>query len=49
VINENEADRKKYLEDGKQGRLQCVACGRFVTFQFYFLLSSSSSSSFSCE
>eukprot|EP00258_Populus_trichocarpa_P009343 XP_002315768.3 uncharacterized protein LOC7474208 [Populus trichocarpa] len=28
VINENEADRKKYLEDGKQGRLQCVACGR---------------------
>ncbi|KAG6757469.1 hypothetical protein POTOM_037781 [Populus tomentosa] len=32
VINENEADRKKYLEDGKQGRLQCVACGRkFLT------------------
>ncbi|CAK7327053.1 unnamed protein product [Dovyalis caffra] len=28
AINENEADRKKYLEDGKQGRLQCVACGR---------------------
>ncbi|KAJ6981739.1 hypothetical protein NC653_024979 [Populus alba x Populus x berolinensis] len=28
VINENESDRKKYLEDGKQGRLQCVACGR---------------------
>ncbi|KAJ6771595.1 RNA RECOGNITION MOTIF XS DOMAIN PROTEIN [Salix koriyanagi] len=28
VINENEADRKKYLEDRKQGRLQCVACGR---------------------
>ncbi|KAB5545004.1 hypothetical protein DKX38_013116 [Salix brachista] len=26
VINENEADRKKYLEDGKQGRLRCVAC-----------------------
>ncbi|KAL9401504.1 hypothetical protein Peur_005353 [Populus x canadensis] len=28
VINENETDRKKYLEDGKQGRLRCVACGR---------------------
>ena len=40
VINENEADRKKYLEDRKQGRLQCVACGRFVTFRFYFLLCS---------
>uniref|UniRef100_A0A6N2NHX4 XS domain-containing protein n=1 Tax=Salix viminalis TaxID=40686 RepID=A0A6N2NHX4_SALVM len=30
VINENEADRKKYLEDGKQGRLRCVACVRIV-------------------
>ncbi|KAJ6981733.1 hypothetical protein NC653_024974 [Populus alba x Populus x berolinensis] len=28
VINENESDRKKYLEDWKQWRLQCVACGR---------------------
>ncbi|KAI5580197.1 hypothetical protein BDE02_08G139000 [Populus trichocarpa] len=28
VINENETDRKKYLEDGKQGRLRCMACGR---------------------
>ncbi|OAY55765.1 uncharacterized protein LOC110611995 [Manihot esculenta] len=28
VINETEAERKRYLDDGKQGRLQCVACGR---------------------
>ncbi|KAJ6726014.1 RNA RECOGNITION MOTIF XS DOMAIN PROTEIN [Salix purpurea] len=28
VINENEADRKKYLEDGKRGGLRCVACVR---------------------
>ncbi|KDP40174.1 hypothetical protein JCGZ_02172 [Jatropha curcas] len=28
VINETEAERKRYLEDGKQGRLHCVACGR---------------------
>lgn len=32
VINETEAERKRYLDDGKQGRLQCVACGRFATF-----------------
>ncbi|KAB5537831.1 hypothetical protein DKX38_015364 [Salix brachista] len=32
VINENEADRKKYLEDRKQGRLQCVACGSYRMF-----------------
>lgn len=31
VINENEADKKKYLEDGNQGRLHCVACGRLAT------------------
>ncbi|KAF2284203.1 hypothetical protein GH714_019889 [Hevea brasiliensis] len=28
VINETEAERNRYLEDGKQGRLQCLACGR---------------------
>ncbi|KAJ8747459.1 hypothetical protein K2173_008756 [Erythroxylum novogranatense] len=28
VINENEAERKRYLEDGKQGRLRCLVCNR---------------------
>ncbi|XP_065863302.1 uncharacterized protein [Euphorbia lathyris] len=28
LINETEAERKRYLEDVKQGRLQCLACGR---------------------
>ncbi|XP_042424308.1 uncharacterized protein LOC122011936 [Zingiber officinale] len=28
MINENFAQRKKYLEDGKDGPLLCVACGR---------------------
>ncbi|KAF5736866.1 hypothetical protein HS088_TW14G01021 [Tripterygium wilfordii] len=28
VINENVGQRRTYLEDGKQGRIQCVACGR---------------------
>ncbi|CAM8993281.1 unnamed protein product [Rhodiola kirilowii] len=28
MINETGAQRKKYLEDGKQGTLRCVACGR---------------------
>uniref|UniRef100_A0A2P2IQX6 Uncharacterized protein MANES_03G178600 n=1 Tax=Rhizophora mucronata TaxID=61149 RepID=A0A2P2IQX6_RHIMU len=28
VINESESDRKRYLEDGKLGRLRCVACSR---------------------
>lgn len=27
VINENGAQKKIYVEDGKQGRLNCVACG----------------------
>lgn len=27
LINENTTLKKSYLEDGKQGRLQCVACG----------------------
>ncbi|RWW42728.1 hypothetical protein BHE74_00051687 [Ensete ventricosum] len=29
TINENSSQRKKYLEDGKNGPLQCVVCGRF--------------------
>ena len=29
LINENANQKKSYLEDGKQGRLQCIACGRF--------------------
>lgn len=28
LLNENANQRKSYLEDGKQGPLQCVACGR---------------------
>ncbi|GAV84855.1 XS domain-containing protein [Cephalotus follicularis] len=28
LINENPAQKKTYLEDGKQGRIHCVACGR---------------------
>ncbi|KAF5752271.1 hypothetical protein HS088_TW01G00179 [Tripterygium wilfordii] len=28
IINENVGQRRTYLEDGKQGRIQCVACGR---------------------
>ncbi|KAJ4955051.1 hypothetical protein NE237_011834 [Protea cynaroides] len=28
LINENASQRKNYLEDGKHGPLQCVACGR---------------------
>ncbi|XP_002517137.2 uncharacterized protein LOC8280922 [Ricinus communis] len=28
LINETEADRKRYLENGKQGRLMCLVCGR---------------------
>ncbi|XP_044499680.1 uncharacterized protein LOC123221068 [Mangifera indica] len=28
AINENVAQRKNYLENGKQGRLQCIACRR---------------------
>ncbi|XP_010277270.1 PREDICTED: uncharacterized protein LOC104611767 isoform X2 [Nelumbo nucifera] len=27
-LNENASQRKNYLEDGKQGPLQCLACGR---------------------
>lgn len=27
IINENGAQKKIYVEDGKQGRLNCVACG----------------------
>lgn len=29
AINENVAQRKSYLENAKQGRLQCIACRRF--------------------
>ncbi|KAG6668379.1 uncharacterized protein LOC122275326 [Carya illinoinensis] len=28
LINENATQRKNYLEEGKHGRLQCIACGR---------------------
>ncbi|KAI3496505.1 hypothetical protein L1887_38869 [Cichorium endivia] len=28
LINENSNQKKKYLADGKQGSLQCLACGR---------------------
>ncbi|XP_076911626.1 uncharacterized protein LOC143569648 [Bidens hawaiensis] len=28
VVNENANQKKKYLADGKQGSLQCLACGR---------------------
>ncbi|KAL8265034.1 hypothetical protein R6Q59_023164 [Mikania micrantha] len=28
VINENANQKKKYMADGKQGSLQCLACGR---------------------
>ncbi|KAK6254953.1 hypothetical protein SCA6_016258, partial [Theobroma cacao] len=28
AVFENAAQKKNYLEDGKQGRLQCLACGR---------------------
>ncbi|XWS08973.1 hypothetical protein CRYUN_Cryun40dG0045900 [Craigia yunnanensis] len=28
AVFENGAQKKNYLEDGKQGRLQCLACGR---------------------
>lgn len=46
VINENVALRKSYLvEDGKQGRLQCIACRRFdqyktivILYFFFFFL-----------
>ena len=29
TINENATQKKNYLEDGKHGRLQCLACSRF--------------------
>lgn len=46
VINENVVLRKSYLvEDGKQGRLQCIACRRFdqyktivILYFFFFFL-----------
>ncbi|KAI9089751.1 hypothetical protein K1719_029044 [Acacia pycnantha] len=28
LVNENAAQKRNYLEDGKSGRIQCVACGR---------------------
>lgn len=30
LVFENANQKRKYLADGKQGSLQCVACGRFV-------------------
>lgn len=30
TIFENTAQKRNYLEDGKQGRLHCLVCGRFV-------------------
>lgn len=39
VINENVALRKSYLvEDGKQGRLQCIACRRFDQYKTIVIL-----------
>ena len=39
VINENGYHRRNYLENGKNGSLKCVACGRFAIFALYgFLL-----------
>ncbi|KAK9288370.1 hypothetical protein L1049_016824 [Liquidambar formosana] len=32
LVNENVTQRNSYLEDGKQGHLQCVACGRSKDF-----------------
>ncbi|MED6187725.1 hypothetical protein PIB30_079176 [Stylosanthes scabra] len=29
LINENPSQKKSYSEDGKQGRIQCIACSRF--------------------
>lgn len=37
LVNENAAQRRNYLEDGKQGRIQCVACGRFDRKMFVSL------------
>lgn len=39
VINENGYHRRNYLENGKNGSLKCVACGRFAILALYgFLL-----------
>lgn len=37
VINENAGQRRTYLEDGKQGRIHCVACGRFGEIRLVLL------------
>lgn len=37
IVYDNPNQKKKYLADGKQGSLQCIACGRFgirMTFLF---------------
>ncbi|XP_039019658.1 uncharacterized protein LOC120151201 [Hibiscus syriacus] len=35
AVFDNAAQKKNYLEDGKQGRLQCLACGKFnAKFRF---------------
>lgn len=39
VINENVVQKKTYLvEDGKQGRLQCIACRRFDLYKTIVIL-----------
>lgn len=35
TINENANQKKNYLEDGKHGRLQCLACARFDAIGFF--------------
>ncbi|KAK2980593.1 hypothetical protein RJ640_011401 [Escallonia rubra] len=37
LVNENPAQRNNYLADGKQGPVQCVACGRFDSIGFKYL------------
>lgn len=43
LINEHAMQKRNYLEDGKQGRIYCIACGRFerivldMFFAFYFV------------
>ncbi|KAK3042152.1 hypothetical protein RJ639_001272 [Escallonia herrerae] len=35
LVNENPAQRNNYLADGKQGPVQCIACGRCSYVQYY--------------
>lgn len=42
LINENVSQKRSYLEDGKQGRLHCLACGtgRFGAIHIIAIVSS---------